>query len=116
MKVIEIRSEAEWQSLRSEWETLLCDSASGATFLTYEWATAWWQAYGRPGELRILAALDDAGVLRGIAGVDGREARCHPNIGHNDPKLFGRNNAPDQLLQFCNFALRDGEAGSGRSF
>ena len=39
MKVIEIRSEAEWQSLRSGWDTLLLDSASGSTFLTYEWAS-----------------------------------------------------------------------------
>src|SRR6476660_5886885 len=74
MKVIEIRSEAEWQSLRSGWDTLLLDSASGSTFLTYEWATAWWQAYGRPGELRILVASDDAGVLRGIAPLRSKTA------------------------------------------
>ena len=52
MKVVAIGSEAEWQSLRPEWDALLEDSASGSTFLTYEWTAAWWQAYGRPGELR----------------------------------------------------------------
>ena len=67
MKVVEIRSETELQQLKSSWETLLRSSASGTIFLTWEWATAWWRAYGKSRELRILAAFDDDQVLRGIA-------------------------------------------------
>jgi hypothetical protein len=67
MKVVEIRQEAELQEFRAAWETLLRDSSSDTIFLTWTWATAWWSAYGTPGELRILAAFDQKSVLRGIA-------------------------------------------------
>jgi peptidoglycan/xylan/chitin deacetylase (PgdA/CDA1 family)/CelD/BcsL family acetyltransferase involved in cellulose biosynthesis len=65
--VVEIRDEAGLRELRSEWDALLRESASATTFNTWEWTTAWWSAYGRPGELRILTALDDRGIVRGIA-------------------------------------------------
>jgi peptidoglycan/xylan/chitin deacetylase (PgdA/CDA1 family)/CelD/BcsL family acetyltransferase involved in cellulose biosynthesis len=67
MKVIEIRREAELQELRPAWESLLRESASNTIFLTWEWVTAWWSSYGTLGDLRLLLAYDDAGVLRGIA-------------------------------------------------
>jgi peptidoglycan/xylan/chitin deacetylase (PgdA/CDA1 family)/CelD/BcsL family acetyltransferase involved in cellulose biosynthesis len=67
MKIVEIRAEHEIAPLRQAWETLLAESGSSTIFLTWEWIAAWWRAYGTPGELRILAFYDDAGVLRGIA-------------------------------------------------
>ena len=67
MKIREIRSEAELQELKPEWETLLRSSPSDTIFLTWEWITAWWRGYGGSRELRILAAFDDDQVLRGIA-------------------------------------------------
>src|SRR5438105_5931328 len=67
MKVVEIRSEAEWRKLQPAWEALLRQSASATIFLTWEWTTAWWSAYGKSRELRILAAYDEDGVLRGVA-------------------------------------------------
>ena len=35
--------------------------------MTWEWAIAWWSTYGKPGELRILVASDEAGAIVGIA-------------------------------------------------
>lgn len=67
MKIVEVRDEAELLDLRAAWEKLLAQSASDTIFLTWEWVSAWWAAYGRPGELRILLALDEDGSLRGIA-------------------------------------------------
>jgi peptidoglycan/xylan/chitin deacetylase (PgdA/CDA1 family) len=67
MKVVEIRREAEFQQLRSAWDQVLKTSASASIFVTWEWASAWWSSYGAPGQLRILLAYDDDGVLRGIA-------------------------------------------------
>jgi CelD/BcsL family acetyltransferase involved in cellulose biosynthesis/peptidoglycan/xylan/chitin deacetylase (PgdA/CDA1 family) len=67
MKVVEIREEGELQSLRDRWQKLVCDSAANTIFLSWEWVTAWWSAYGKTGELRILSAFDENGVLRGIA-------------------------------------------------
>ena len=67
MRVEEIRQEAEFQKLRGAWNALVCSSASRTIFLTWEWMAAWWSAYGTPGKLRIFAAYDDSGALRGIA-------------------------------------------------
>jgi peptidoglycan/xylan/chitin deacetylase (PgdA/CDA1 family)/CelD/BcsL family acetyltransferase involved in cellulose biosynthesis len=67
MKVVEIREQTEWNRLQPLWNPLLERSASATTFLTWEWMTSWWSAYGNPGDLRILTASDDNGVLRGIA-------------------------------------------------
>ena len=75
MKVVEIREESELRSLQSGWQALLRDSGSNTVFLTWEWVTAWWSAYGTPGALRILAAIDEKGVLRGIAPLRSEPAR-----------------------------------------
>jgi CelD/BcsL family acetyltransferase involved in cellulose biosynthesis/peptidoglycan/xylan/chitin deacetylase (PgdA/CDA1 family) len=67
MKIVEIRLEGELAGFKAQWERLLCDSAANTIFLSWEWITAWWSVYGRTGDLRILGAFDDSGVLRGIA-------------------------------------------------
>jgi len=67
VKVVEFREQAGLERLRPEWEKLLGRSAADTIFLTYEWLNSWWTSFGKPGDLRILTAWDDAGVLRGIA-------------------------------------------------
>lgn len=67
MNVGEVRDRTEFQRLKPAWNALLAESASATTFLTWEWLTAWWSAYGHAPDLRILTATDDSGVLRGIA-------------------------------------------------
>jgi peptidoglycan/xylan/chitin deacetylase (PgdA/CDA1 family)/CelD/BcsL family acetyltransferase involved in cellulose biosynthesis len=67
MKIVEVRTAAGLQELRPAWEALLEESASATIFLTWEWVTAWWEAYGAADEMEILLAYDDAGTLRGIA-------------------------------------------------
>lgn len=75
MRVVEMRQDSELQGLRPAWEALLRDFAPATIFLTWEWVAAWWSAYGRPGELRILVAFDDDGVIRGIAPLRAQEVR-----------------------------------------
>jgi peptidoglycan/xylan/chitin deacetylase (PgdA/CDA1 family)/CelD/BcsL family acetyltransferase involved in cellulose biosynthesis len=67
MRVVEIRQEGEFDRLQADWQALVESSVSGTIFLTWEWVKAWWRAYGEPGALRILAAYDEGGVLRGLA-------------------------------------------------
>ena len=67
MKIVEVREDAGLLHLRADWEQLLAHSASDTIFLTWEWVTAWWAAYGTEGELRILLAKDENDTLRGIA-------------------------------------------------
>jgi peptidoglycan/xylan/chitin deacetylase (PgdA/CDA1 family)/CelD/BcsL family acetyltransferase involved in cellulose biosynthesis len=67
MRVVEIRDEAHLDRLEAGWNELLDGSTSNNIFLTWEWLRPWWSVHGRGGDLCILAAYDDAGVLRGIA-------------------------------------------------
>jgi peptidoglycan/xylan/chitin deacetylase (PgdA/CDA1 family)/CelD/BcsL family acetyltransferase involved in cellulose biosynthesis len=67
MRVTEVRDPSEWQRLEPRWNRLLEASGAATTFLTWEWLTAWWTAYGREGDLRILVASDEEGLIRGIA-------------------------------------------------
>lgn len=75
MKLAEIRTEAGLRELKSAWNALLDESAPHAIFLTWEWLTAWSSAYRDLGKMRILAAYDDSGVLRGIAPLLEGKAR-----------------------------------------
>jgi peptidoglycan/xylan/chitin deacetylase (PgdA/CDA1 family)/CelD/BcsL family acetyltransferase involved in cellulose biosynthesis len=75
MRIVEIREEAKLQQLRPAWERLLYDSASNTVFLTWEWLSAWWRAYGSAGNLRLLAAFDEGDTLRGIAPLYCKAAR-----------------------------------------
>ena len=67
MKVVEVREEKDFSELRAPWNALLAASESNTIFLTWEWASTWWSAYGTASELRILKVYDDANVLQGIA-------------------------------------------------
>src|SRR6476620_5006121 len=67
MKVNEVRDTEAWRRLGPLWNRLLESSASATTFLTWEWLSAWWSAYGNRDDLFVLVAEDDSGVIRGIA-------------------------------------------------
>lgn len=75
MTLVEILSEDELAAWRAPWNALLEKSASNSIFLSWEWISAWWSAYGRPGELRILAACDADGAPLGIAPLRRHEQR-----------------------------------------
>ncbi len=75
MRVVEIRQEAELLALRPAWEALLAQSDSTSIFLTWEWLMSWWESYGEAGALRILAAFDDTGALRGLGPLRARTVR-----------------------------------------
>ena len=92
MRVVEIRDEAGLRQLAPAWAALLRESASNTIFLTPEWVTAWWSAYGTPGELRILTVFDDSGVLRGIAPLRSRTMRRY---GQTVPALAFIGDAPN---------------------
>ena len=75
MTVVEIRTEAEWDRFGAGWNELLDGSASNTIFLSSDWLRPWWSAYGKSGGLYILAAYDDAGVLRGVAPLRRKTVR-----------------------------------------
>ena len=77
MNLAEIRTEAELQRLKSAWNALLDESPPHAIFLTWEWLTAWLNAYSDFGKTRILAEYDDSGVIGVIAPLLEGSARIY---------------------------------------
>ena len=49
----------EFLKMKEEWNSLLHESGSDTVFLTWEWLTSWWKAYGTGKELCILKAHRD---------------------------------------------------------
>ncbi len=65
---VELYSDAgAFETLRAEWEDLLTRSSGDRLFQRPEWLAAWWQVFGPPGGLRLLAVRDAAGRLVGLA-------------------------------------------------
>jgi CelD/BcsL family acetyltransferase involved in cellulose biosynthesis len=63
MQVQRARTTAELAALRDDWNRLSND----VPFRCWEWNNAWWQHYGQPHELFVLAVYDDARLLVGVA-------------------------------------------------
>jgi CelD/BcsL family acetyltransferase involved in cellulose biosynthesis len=56
-----------WEALDAEtWNGLLGRSASPVLFLTWQWQTNWWSAFGRDRQLRILRVSDGSGQPIGL--------------------------------------------------
>ena len=70
IEIVEVRREAEWRQLESEWKTLFRESPAAAPPLLWEWQRQWWNVYGseyaaRGNGLGILTARHD-GRLVGV--------------------------------------------------
>lgn len=61
-----IENEKEFYRLENDWRRLLQDSESCSIFLTWEWMSSWWHAYGDGKSLKILKVHDNGKVV-GIA-------------------------------------------------
>lgn len=99
MTIVEVREERDLASLRDRWDALLKTSYSNSIFLTWEWMSAWWTAYGMPGELRIMLVHDDSGALIGIAplrsAITKRYGRSYRTL-----RLIGDGSADSDYLDF----------------
>lgn len=67
MRIELISSEKELSDLKGEWNSLLHRSATETVFLTWEWISTWWSAYGTGKQLFVLVARGDLGEYLGIA-------------------------------------------------
>lgn len=61
MEVNVIGHEAQWSSLRGEWDRLLDRSDHESPFLSFDWIDLWWRYFGS-GQLRIVT-LQETGEL-----------------------------------------------------
>jgi CelD/BcsL family acetyltransferase involved in cellulose biosynthesis len=54
-------------ALRGEWNALAESNSALPVFLTWEWASIWWEHFGKAADLWILAVRDHAGELAALA-------------------------------------------------
>jgi peptidoglycan/xylan/chitin deacetylase (PgdA/CDA1 family)/CelD/BcsL family acetyltransferase involved in cellulose biosynthesis len=81
MRILEVREENDFRGMMAQWDALTQES-DATVFVSWEWVTAWWRVYGNAAGLRIFAAFDDDGVLRGVAPL--RSGAIH-RYGQNVP-------------------------------
>jgi len=67
MHIDRVSAEQDFLALQGEWNSLLRQSKGDTIFLTWEWVTSWWAAYGEGKQLLILVARDPSGACLGIA-------------------------------------------------
>ncbi len=62
--MVKIETHERWDSFtESEWNGLLARSAAPSLFLTWQWQTGWWDAFGEGCRLRIFGLTDSSGRL-----------------------------------------------------
>jgi peptidoglycan/xylan/chitin deacetylase (PgdA/CDA1 family)/CelD/BcsL family acetyltransferase involved in cellulose biosynthesis len=67
VRIERISGTKELGALEGEWNSLLGRSSADSVFLTWEWLSAWWSAYGTGKELSVLVARGEDGECIGIA-------------------------------------------------
>lgn len=65
--VKELTSWQELESIRPDWERILQENRDLSIFCTPEWLGAWWKAYGKGKQLKVLTFLNQRGELLGLA-------------------------------------------------
>jgi CelD/BcsL family acetyltransferase involved in cellulose biosynthesis/peptidoglycan/xylan/chitin deacetylase (PgdA/CDA1 family) len=67
VRIERITSDHDLSALQSEWNTLVQRSSAETVFLTWEWLSSWWSAYGSGKDLFVLVARAENGECCGIA-------------------------------------------------
>lgn len=72
MEIRAITTQAEFLSVREDWEELLARAPAANIFLTFDWLHTWWRHYGGAAQLCILAAYEGRALV-GLAPLMIRE-------------------------------------------
>jgi CelD/BcsL family acetyltransferase involved in cellulose biosynthesis/peptidoglycan/xylan/chitin deacetylase (PgdA/CDA1 family) len=67
VRIERLSSERELAALQGEWNSLVQRSTAETVFLTWEWLSSWWSAYGAGRKLFVLVARGENGECCGIA-------------------------------------------------
>ncbi|MBI4364397.1 MAG: GNAT family N-acetyltransferase [Candidatus Latescibacteria bacterium] len=103
-----IDSESAFARLKPEWNALLASSRTRTIFLTWEWISAWWEAYRAGKELYVIRV--DAGErLIGIAPLYRRRLRRALGIGWRVLQPLGDGSYDSDYLDWVAEPGREGE-------
>jgi CelD/BcsL family acetyltransferase involved in cellulose biosynthesis len=100
---IQITTYFSWASLAEivpAWENILNENATLSIFSTPEWLKSWWDAFGSGRQLVVLAFLNSAGTLVGLAPMYWETSR-HPVFGRiKQLRLVGDGSGDSDNLDF----------------
>lgn len=105
MRITTHTTDAVFNSLASEWNTLLHFSRADTPFLTVEWQSAYWRTLG-VGTPRVIEVREDDGTLAGIAPLFWMEIE-----GKRSLRLVGGVD-PSDYLDFISAPGREAEIGA----
>lgn len=63
LKMREIKTKNEFQTLHKIWNSLLEKSNEDNIFLTLEWISTWWKHYGNEHQIRVLIAENNDEII-----------------------------------------------------
>jgi CelD/BcsL family acetyltransferase involved in cellulose biosynthesis len=95
MDALTLQHGCGFEDVREEWDAL--GERCGNVFSTWEWATTWWEHFGRPGRLRLVVARDRDGTAVAILPLyeyRGRPLRILRLVGHGPADELGPVCAP----------------------
>lgn len=69
LRVVVAEGPARLAALEAEWRRLFDDAGAPSPFLSWEWLSCWWAAFGGARRLRLLEARDAGGALAGVLGL-----------------------------------------------
>lgn len=116
---IKIKTVSKWtdfQSLSQQWNSLLKLSEIDRVYMTHEWFSAWWKAFGKNKQLLILLALQDDELI-GIAPLmeqktffRGIPVKTIEFMSNNDSPACGfiyKKNHNNVIIAFLNHLVRN---------
>jgi CelD/BcsL family acetyltransferase involved in cellulose biosynthesis len=91
---------ADLERLRSSWEGLLAEFCGATTFSSWEWLVPWWRAFGGDRQLLVLAFVDPAERLVGLAPLSVERRRLISAMNLRVLRLLGDGSGDSDNLDF----------------
>jgi CelD/BcsL family acetyltransferase involved in cellulose biosynthesis len=88
------------ETLRPQWEQLLCEFRGATTFSSWEWLAPWWRAFGQGQQLLMLAFLDESSRLVGLAPLCVEKRKVAPLIHLQVVRFWGDGSGDSDNLDF----------------
>ncbi len=97
--VIQFNSWAELERCRADWNQILAESPASSIFMTPEWLSSWWRAFGGGRQLCSLAFRNSQGVTVAIAPLY-LERSSHAGMSVTILRLVGAGSGDSDDLDF----------------
>lgn len=103
MKSLQVRiyeTLADIETLRSDWDQLLCEFRGATTFSSWEWLAPWWRTFGERRLLLLMAFLDESSRLVGLAPLLVEKRKLSPLVHAQVVRFWGDGSGDSDNLDF----------------